>query len=59
MFALSVSNNVFALSVSNACDLFSGKVIKVDMSRMLLCEATARIMEAGFSILGIRTLDKM
>jgi arginyl-tRNA synthetase len=29
------------------------------MGRLLLCAATARIMEAGFEILGIRTVAKM
>lgn len=38
---------------------FAGKILKVNMSRLLLCEATSRIMLTGFKILGIRTLDRM
>lgn len=33
--------------------------MKVNYSRIILCEATARIMEASFSILGIKTVEKM
>ncbi|ELU08913.1 hypothetical protein CAPTEDRAFT_159812 [Capitella teleta] len=40
-------------------DKTTGNVVKVNMDRLLLCTATARIMEAGFRILGIRTVAKM
>ena len=36
-----------------------GEVLKVNMSRLLLCEAAANIMKAGFSILAINTVDRM
>ncbi|XP_002735133.1 arginine--tRNA ligase, cytoplasmic-like [Saccoglossus kowalevskii] len=35
------------------------EIIKVNMSRLLLCEATANVMECGFSILGINPVEKM
>ncbi|XP_033742647.1 arginine--tRNA ligase, cytoplasmic-like [Pecten maximus] len=37
----------------------SGKIVKVDMSRILLCEATASVIGAGFHILSITPVDKM
>ena len=36
-----------------------GEVIKVNMWRMLLCEATAAIMAKGFEILGINPVQRM
>lgn len=36
-----------------------GVVVKVNMWRMLLCEATASIMAQGFHILGIKPIDRM
>lgn len=32
---------------------------EVNLNRIILCEATARIMEAGLFILGIKTVEKM
>jgi len=40
-------------------DRNSGEIVNVNMSRLLLCEATARVMETGFRILGIRTVHRM
>ena len=40
-------------------DRTSGKVLKINMGRMLLCEATAQVMGKCFHILGIRPVDKM
>ncbi|XP_064636774.1 arginine--tRNA ligase, cytoplasmic-like [Lineus longissimus] len=40
-------------------DRKTGEVIKVHMSRLLLCEATSSIMTAGFNILGITPVEKM
>lgn len=37
----------------------TGEIVKVNMDRLLLLEATARIMETAFHILGIKTLAKM
>ncbi|KAL7648910.1 UNVERIFIED_CONTAM: hypothetical protein RMT77_000844 [Armadillidium vulgare] len=37
----------------------SGKIVKVNMHRLLLCEATAIVMDKCFDILGIKTLEKM
>ncbi|PAA73489.1 hypothetical protein BOX15_Mlig013072g1 [Macrostomum lignano] len=37
----------------------SGEVIRVNHWRILLCDATAKIMKAGLDILGIRTVDRM
>lgn len=37
----------------------SGNIVKINMNRILLCEATAQIMEKCFSILGITTVGKM
>ena len=39
--------------------LFTGQIVKINMSRLLLCEATSQIMMTGFKILGIRTLSRM
>lgn len=35
------------------------KIIKINHDRMLLCEATALIMDKGLSLLGLKTLGKM
>lgn len=40
-------------------DRKTGEIIKVDMGRMLLLEATARVMETAFYILGIKPVTKM
>uniref|UniRef100_A0A665TM61 Arginine--tRNA ligase, cytoplasmic n=1 Tax=Echeneis naucrates TaxID=173247 RepID=A0A665TM61_ECHNA len=40
-------------------DRQTGEVIKVNMWRMLLCEATAIIMAKGFEILGINPVQRM
>uniref|UniRef100_A0A8D3AS10 Arginine--tRNA ligase, cytoplasmic n=1 Tax=Scophthalmus maximus TaxID=52904 RepID=A0A8D3AS10_SCOMX len=40
-------------------DRQTGEVVKVNMWRMLLCEATAAIMEKGFEILGINPVHRM
>lgn len=36
-----------------------GNTIQINMGRLLLCEATATVMEQCFSILGIKTVGKM
>lgn len=36
-----------------------GEVVKVNMWRMLLCDATALIMAKCFDILGINPVDRM
>ncbi|XP_076319438.1 arginine--tRNA ligase-like protein isoform X2 [Tachypleus tridentatus] len=40
-------------------DRQTGEVKKVNLSRLLLCEATAAVLTKGFHILGIRTVEKM
>ncbi|XP_003215170.1 arginine--tRNA ligase, cytoplasmic isoform X2 [Anolis carolinensis] len=40
-------------------DRQTGKIVKVNMWRMLLCEATAAVMAKGFDILGIKPVQKM
>ncbi|XP_051903966.1 arginine--tRNA ligase, cytoplasmic [Hippocampus zosterae] len=40
-------------------DRRTGEVVKVNMWRMLLCEATAAIMAKGFNILGIDPVQRM
>ncbi|XP_012673798.2 arginine--tRNA ligase, cytoplasmic [Clupea harengus] len=40
-------------------DRQTGEVVKVNMWRMLLCEATAAIMAKGFDILGITPVQRM
>ncbi|XP_059913621.1 arginine--tRNA ligase, cytoplasmic [Gadus macrocephalus] len=40
-------------------DRQTGEVVKVNMWRMLLCEATATIMAKGFDILGITPVSRM
>ncbi|KAH0629676.1 hypothetical protein JD844_011931 [Phrynosoma platyrhinos] len=40
-------------------DRQTGKIMKVNMWRMLLCEATAAVMAKGFDILGIKPVQKM
>lgn len=39
--------------------VFPGKVLKVNMCRMLLCEAVATVMAKGFDILGIKPVQRM
>nr|XP_061801768.1 arginine--tRNA ligase, cytoplasmic-like [Nerophis lumbriciformis] len=40
-------------------DRQTGEVVKVNMWRMLLCEATATVMAKGFDILGINPVHRM
>ncbi|XP_072230632.1 arginine--tRNA ligase, cytoplasmic isoform X2 [Leuresthes tenuis] len=40
-------------------DRKTGEVVKINMWRMLLCEATAAIMAKGFDILGINPVERM
>ncbi|CAN0412571.1 unnamed protein product [Lampetra fluviatilis] len=40
-------------------DRTTGEVVKVNMSRLLLCEATAMVMETCFHILGLTPVQRM
>ncbi|MBZ3868886.1 Arginine--tRNA ligase, cytoplasmic [Sciurus carolinensis] len=40
-------------------DRQTGEVLKVNMWRMLLCEAVAAVMAKGFDILGIKPVQRM
>ncbi|XP_061183616.1 arginine--tRNA ligase, cytoplasmic-like [Saccostrea echinata] len=40
-------------------DKATGAIVKVNMSRLLLCEATANVIAAGFHILAINPVEKM
>lgn len=40
-------------------DRTTGEIISVDFNRLLLLEATARVMEKAFYILGIKPVPKM
>lgn len=40
-------------------DRVTGKIIKVNMSRILLCEATTRVLERAFYIVGLESVQKM
>ncbi|XP_073507209.1 arginine--tRNA ligase, cytoplasmic isoform X1 [Phyllobates terribilis] len=40
-------------------DRQTGQIVKVNMSRMLLCDATAAVMSKGFEILGIKPVQRM
>lgn len=40
-------------------DAETGAVIKVDMSRILLCEATRMVLHQAFYILGINPVERM
>ncbi|GCC21963.1 hypothetical protein chiPu_0000346 [Chiloscyllium punctatum] len=40
-------------------DRQTGEVVKVNMWRMLLCDATASVMAESFAILGIKPVEKM
>ncbi|MBN3290579.1 SYRC protein, partial [Polypterus senegalus] len=40
-------------------DRQTGEVVKVNMWRMLLCEATASVMAKGFDILGLKPVQRM
>ncbi|CAN9501036.1 unnamed protein product [Ophioblennius macclurei] len=40
-------------------DRQTGEVVKINMWRMLLCEATAAVMAKGFDILGINPVSRM
>lgn len=40
-------------------DRQTGQIVKVNMSRMLLCDATAAVMAKGFDILGIKPVQRM
>ena len=40
-------------------DRKTGEVVKVDMNRLMLLEATVRVFEKGFYILGIKPVSRM
>ena len=40
-------------------DRVTGKILHINMSRLLLCEATAQVMDKAFYILGLEPLSKM
>jgi len=40
-------------------DRATGKILHINMSRLLLCEATAQVLEKGFHILGLEPLSRM
>lgn len=40
-------------------DRQTGEVVCVNISRLLLCEATANVMKQGFIILGLNTVERM
>ena len=40
-------------------DRQTGEIIKINMSRLLLCEATAMILDRAFAILGLEPVSKM
>ena len=40
-------------------DKVSGEIKMVHMNRLLLCDSTSSIMDAGFKILGLKTVEKM
>ncbi|KAM3925804.1 arginine--tRNA ligase, cytoplasmic [Leptodactylus fuscus] len=40
-------------------DRQTGQIVKVNMGRMLLCDATAAVMAKGFDILGIKPVQRM
>ncbi|KAF8567160.1 hypothetical protein P879_05709 [Paragonimus westermani] len=40
-------------------DRETGAVLRIHTSRLMLCEATAKIMKCGFDILGLRTVERM
>ncbi|KAM4037028.1 arginine--tRNA ligase, cytoplasmic isoform 3-T4 [Anomaloglossus baeobatrachus] len=40
-------------------DRQTGQIVKVNMSRMLLCDATAAVMAKGFEMLGIKPVQRM
>lgn len=40
-------------------DRTTGEIVKVNMDRIALCEATANIMAQCFSLLGLKTVQKM
>lgn len=37
----------------------TGNVVKINMDRLALCEATASVMKQCFSLLGLKTVEKM
>lgn len=40
-------------------DRQTGEIIKINMSRLLLCEATAMVLEKGFHIVGLEPVNRM
>ena len=40
-------------------DRSSGEIIKVNMSRLLLCDATALVLDKGFHIVGLEPVERM
>ncbi|KAG5449523.1 Arginine--tRNA ligase, cytoplasmic [Clonorchis sinensis] len=40
-------------------DRETGAILRVNTGRLMLCEATAKVMKCGFDILGLRTVERM
>lgn len=40
-------------------DRQTGEIVKINMSRLLLCEATAMVLEEGFHIVGLEPVSRM
>lgn len=40
-------------------DRVTGEIVKINMSRILLCEATALVLERAFHILGLEPVQRM
>lgn len=40
-------------------DRQTGEIVKINMSRLLLCEATAMVLEQGFHIVGLKPVNRM
>lgn len=40
-------------------DRQTGKILSVNMSRLVLCESTANVLAKCFHLLGLKTIEKM
>ena len=52
-------NYFHAIIIINLFVNYTGEIKSVNMSRLVLCEATANVLETFFNILGLKYVDKM
>ena len=44
---------------NNSCQVLKAETPELRQSRLLLCDLTARVIQRGLGLLGIRTVERM